>query len=85
MPLMSLTSLRPVSVMARELMGFDGIFVMYPYSDEWRDQRKLFIKYFRSPGSAGPGVHTLQAYEFVSRFLVELNETPREVFSLARQ
>lgn len=71
--------------MARELMGWNSVFVLNPYSEEWREQRKMFVRYFRSPGSAGPGVHTPQAYEFVNRFLVELSETPNEVFGLARQ
>ncbi|KAJ3523975.1 hypothetical protein NMY22_g11206 [Coprinellus aureogranulatus] len=76
---------RPLSVMACELMGWDSIFALSPYSEAWRERRKLFVRYFRTnTGPNGEGVHTSQAYEFVHRFLVDLSETPNEVYGLAR-
>ncbi|KAJ3546791.1 hypothetical protein NMY22_g1911 [Coprinellus aureogranulatus] len=78
-------SCRPSSVMACELMGWDSIFVLSPYSEAWRERRKLFARYFRTnAGPDGEGVHTPQAYEFVNRFLVDLSETPNEFYGLAR-
>lgn len=83
--LVALSVRRPVSVMASELMGWNSIFALSPYSEAWRERRKLFTKYFRSAGPDGVGVYTAQTYEFVHRFLVDVNETPAEVYSLARQ
>lgn len=73
--------------MACELMGFDSIFVMNPYSEGWRERRKLFVRYFRSPASSdaiGP-VYVPEAYEFVNRFLLDLQDEPGEVHAVTRQ
>ena len=70
--------------MACELMGWDCIFAFLPYSDAWRDRRKLFVKHFR-PSVDGTSPHTARASEFVQRFLLDLNETPDEFYGLVRQ
>ena len=80
---------RPVSVLACDVMGWNCIFVLLPYSEAWKERRRLFTRYFRSPGHSdaalGTVVHASQVYEFVHRFLLDLNDTPGEVYGLARQ
>jgi hypothetical protein len=66
--------------MAVDLMGYDS-FILGPYSDEWKAQRKLFVRYFRPNG----GVHIAQEYEVVHRLLLDLNDVPGEVYGLVRQ
>lgn len=67
--------------MACDLMGWNSIFVLNPYSEKWRERRKLFVQYFR-PTDA---VHVPRVYEFVHRLLLDLHETPKEVRALTRQ
>jgi hypothetical protein len=80
---------RPVSVLACDVMGWDCIFVLNPYSDAWKERRRLFARYFRSSGHSDAAsvtaVHIPQVNEFVHRFLLDLNETPGEVYGLVRQ
>ncbi|KAJ3538450.1 hypothetical protein NMY22_g5158 [Coprinellus aureogranulatus] len=77
-------SCRPTSVMACELMGWNSVFALNPYSEAWRKRRKLFVKYFNSTSPDGEPVHIPQVYEFVNRFLVDLSETPSEANGLVK-
>ncbi|KAF8327073.1 cytochrome P450 [Amanita rubescens] len=42
----SLYSSRPRFVMAGELVGWDWQFLIQPYNQKWKDQRKMFTQYF---------------------------------------
>ena len=75
--------------MVCEIIGWDYLFAFSPYSEAWRERRRLFVKYFRSPGHSdeglGTGVHTSQVYEFVHRFVLDVSEKPEDVYDIVRR
>ncbi|KAF6756890.1 cytochrome P450 [Ephemerocybe angulata] len=76
---------RPVSTLVNELMGWDWLFVFLPYSEPWKECRRLFVQHFR-PGDdpSRPNTNASQTTEFVNRFLVDLRRTPEEFYGLAK-
>ncbi|KAF9462161.1 cytochrome P450 [Collybia nuda] len=73
---------RPSLVMANELMGWDWDMAHMPYSDRWRQHRKMFHQYFRP--QAVPAYQQIQV-EATTTLLRQLLEAPDDFREHIRQ
>ena len=71
--------------MAGELMGWNYMLPLMPYSERWKEHRKRLVQFFRPATSDGSFAHTPRVYEFVHRLVLDISETPKEFFELVRQ
>ncbi|KAJ8506903.1 hypothetical protein ONZ45_g10644 [Pleurotus djamor] len=71
----SLTSSRPRLPMLVELMGWSTVFSFLPYSDAWRNRRRVFWQEF-NPQAANDNNHKAAQLKYSRRFLQSLLEDP---------
>ncbi|KAJ2919895.1 hypothetical protein MD484_g610, partial [Candolleomyces efflorescens] len=62
-------------------MGWDYLFAMLPYGEEWRERRRMFVQHFRP---ADTSIIRPRQHEFVGRLLVELSRKPDQFFEVLR-
>ncbi|TFK27924.1 cytochrome P450 [Coprinopsis marcescibilis] len=74
-------SSRGTFTMINELMGWDWSMPTLPYNDQWRDQRKMFARYF---SASNPNAYQPQILQVVRRFVHRVMETPDDFMKHSR-
>ncbi|TFK34339.1 cytochrome P450 [Crucibulum laeve] len=74
-------SSRPQFTMSADLVGWIWSFVSMPYSDAWKERRRMFQKNFHPSDDS---IHKPREIEFIRQLLPRILDTPEDILPLTK-